>query len=299
MIRYAKIPTEKLHRSAPALDALSVREMVRVMNRENLKIPAVIAKQSKNIEKAILLIEKSFKAGGNSYFIGAGTSGRLGVLEAAELPPTFNVEPKRFQAMMAGGPKAVFRSKEGAEDEILPAEKFIARSARVGDIVIGIAASGVTPFVEGAFRAAKRRRAKTILVTCNPQSPLKKWADVSIALDTGPEIITGSTRLKAGTATKMALNLLTTLALVRCGKTYRNRMVDVQVRSRKLQERALRLLQELGGVGRASAEKFLDRARGNVKTAIVMVKKNLDLSGALRLLEKNGGFLEKALAARR
>lgn len=275
---------------------MPVSKMIAVMNRQNAAIPGAIAKQSRNIEKAIGRIERAYKEGRRVYFVGAGTSGRLGVLEAAELPPTFNVAPDRFQALMAGGSGAVFHSKEGAEDDPAAVRSYLSKNLRAGDVVIGIAASGVTAYVQSALQTARRKRAGAVLLTCNPQSPLRRYADVSIALDTGPELISGSTRLKAGSATKMVLNMLTTLAMVRCGKTYRNRMVDVQIKSRKLEERALRLAQELGGATRETARKALRESSGNAKTAIVMLRKNISRAEALRRLKKAAGFLAKSLA---
>ncbi len=297
MISYSKIPTENLSSSVQVLDDLSVRKMIAVMNLENEKISRAIAKQSGNIEKAISLIETSYKAGHKIFFVGAGTSGRLGVLEASELSPTFGVASNRFQAVMAGGNSAVFRSKEGSEDGTAEIRQLLNKKLRPGDVVIGIAASGVTAFVQSALRTAKQRRALTILLTCNPSSALIGKTDVSIALDTGPEIISGSTRLKAGSATKMVLNTLTTLAMVRCGKTYKNRMVDVQVNSRKLKERALRLVQELGRVSsRSEAEKILKAAHGNAKTAILMAREKISYVEAFRKLNRCNGFLAKSFS---
>ncbi len=295
MIEYGRIPTEKTG-GAPPLDRLAVSKMIAAMNRHNAEIPRAIAKQSRNIEKAIALIERAYKGGHKVLFVGAGTSGRLGVLEASELPPTFGVSPSRFEALMAGGKSAVFRSKEGSEDDPVAVRKQLSKKLQRGDVVIGIAASGVTAYVQSALRTARRKRAAAVLLTCNPASPLKRYSDVSIALDTGPEIISGSTRLKAGSATKMVLNMITTLAMVRCGKTYRNRMVDVQIKSRKLEERALRLAQELGNASRSEARQALRDSSGNAKTAILMLRKRISRAEALRRLKEAAGFLAKSLA---
>ena len=245
------------------------------------------------IARAIRLIARYMKAGGRLHFIGAGTSGRLGVMEAAECPPTFNTPPAMIQAIMAGGPGAVFRSKEGAEDSEKNAAAAIKRKVRSGDVVVGIAASGVTPFVRTALIRSRRRGAKTILITCNPLA--REPVDIKIALATGPEVLTGSTRLKAGTACKMALNILTTGTMIQLGKVYGNRMVDLQPKSRKLIARGIRLIRDLTGLSQTDAERLFHEARGRVKVAIVMARKKLSYTRANRRLAGVGGYLRKAL----
>jgi len=290
-VLYHKLPTEKSNPKSKFLDSLTREEIFSLMNQENLKIPKAIANQKEKIIKAIDLVVASLKNGGRIFFIGAGTSGRLGVLESAELPPTFDTPPTLAQAWMAGGKKSVFRSEEGAEDEELKIKSLILRKVTKKDVVIGIAASGITPFVLSALEQAKKIKTNTILVTCNQHQSLAKIAQVVIALGVGPEIIAGSTRLKSGTATKMVLNMLTTISMVRLGKVYGNRMVDLQAKSKKLKERGIRLVQEITGLNRPKALAALAKAHWNVKTAIVMVKKNLSYDAAKTELKNSQGFL--------
>ena len=228
------------------------------------------------------------------FFIGAGTSGRLGVLEAAELPPTYGVEPKRFQALMAGGPMAVFHSKEGAEDVFENGFKEIKELVKKGDAVIGIAASGVTPYVKGGLSAGKKGGAGTVLITCNPKERTPE-ARVTVALDVGPEPISGSTRMKSGTATKLALNMLTTSAMIISGKVYRNWMVDVKTTSQKLVLRAERITATVGEVPQEEARRLLDITGNDVKTAIVMARRRIDAEAARILIKKHKGFLKTIL----
>jgi N-acetylmuramic acid 6-phosphate etherase len=226
--------------------------------------------------------------------VGAGTSGRLGVIEAAECPPTFDTPPSLVQAVIAGGRRTVFRSAEGAEDDGPDGARQIRRRVRAGDVVVGIAASGVTPFVRGALKEARRRGAATALVTCNPQVPASA-ARVVIALAVGPEVLTGSTRLKAGTATKLALNTLTTASFARLGKVYGNRMVDLRPRSAKLRARALRLVVLLGRVSPREAERLLKASGASAKVAIAMARLGVDAKEARRRLKAAAGSLRTAL----
>jgi len=261
------------------------------MNREDRKVLVAIDEARPRIARAIGLISNAFRQGGRLVFVGAGTSGRLGVLEAAECPPTFNTKPGQVLAIMAGGKQAVFKSKEGAEDSVSEADAAVTKQVRKGDVVVGVAASGVTPFVHSALRSALRRKAHTVLVTCNPNS--YRVAEVTIVLRTGPEVLSGSTRLKAGTACKMVLNMLTTASMVQIGKVYGNRMVDVQPKSRKLVERGVRLIRDLGPVDEAAARRLLNKARGHVKTAIVMARMNMTYREAEQALKRADGFLGK------
>ncbi|MBI4397171.1 MAG: N-acetylmuramic acid 6-phosphate etherase [Elusimicrobia bacterium] len=294
--RYAKLPTEQPNPKSRGLDRLPVAELVALMNREDAKIASSISQVRRDIVKAVDLIAPSLRRGGRLFFVGAGTSGRLCVMEAAECPPTFNTPRGLVQSVMAGGASSVFRSREGAEDRALEAEKAVRQKVKPGDVVVGVAASGVTPFALSALTAARKRKAGTILVTCNPQSSLKALADVVIAPKTGPEILTGSTRLKAGTATKMILNMLTTLSMVRLGKVWGHWMVDLQPRSRKLTARGLRLVQALGGATEEEAMDCFKRAGGRVKVAILMARRKLSPSAARNLLDRHDGFLGKALS---
>ena len=264
------------------------------MDGEDQSVPRAVKKVNRRIAFAVQIIVDSLKKGGRLFFVGAGTSGRLGVIEAAECPPTFNTPPELVQAMMAGGRASVFRSREGAEDRLEDARREAAKRIRKVDVVAGISASGVTPFVQGALREAKKRGAKTILIACNLKSPLR-FVDVLIAPQTGPEMIAGSTRLKAGTATKLILNRLTVASMVRLGKVYGNRMVDLQPKSKKLKARGLRILKELSGVSDREAAKLFTQAKGSVKLAILMARKNLTYRDAVRTLRKKGGFLRQAL----
>ena len=229
-------------------------------------------------------------------FVGAGTSGRLGVLEAAELPPTFNTPPQLAQAIMAGGPECVWASKEGAEDDAADgARQLRIRAVHALDVVVGITASGVTPFVLGALGEARKKGAARILVSCNRRGAPRDAADVHIAPAVGPEVISGSTRLRAGTATKMVLNLLTVTTMIRLGKVYENLMVDLQTRSDKLVARAKRIVSTLTGLPDADASRVLKKAGGSAKVAIVMERRKLSREDALALLEKHGGMLRGAL----
>ena len=295
--RYAALPTERPNPRSRRLDSLSPREIVSLMNREDLGIAGAVGRVGREIARAITLVVGALQAGGRLFFVGAGTSGRLGVLEAAECPPTFNTPPSLVQAIMAGGRHSVFRSREGAEDRAGEGKRAVAHRVKAGDVVVGIAASGVTPFVRAALGEARRRRGRTVLVAMDRRSPLGRLADVVIAPRVGPEVLTGSTRLQAGTATKMILNILTTAAFVRLGKSYGNWMVDLEPRSRKLRARAERLVQILGRVPGATARRYLRMAGGRAKVAIVMARKNLSVRAASRLLREAGGSLRRCLDA--
>ena len=291
---YSKLPTEKQNPKTRALDTLSIEKILNLMDAEDRSVPRAVKKVNRRIAGAVRIMVDSLKKGGRLFFVGAGTSGRLGVIEAAECPPTFNTPPGLIQAMMAGGKASVFRSREGAEDRFEDARREAAKRVRKVDVVIGISASGVTPFVQGALQEAKKRGAKTVLIACNLKSPIH-FVDALIAPKTGPEVIAGSTRLKAGTATKLILNRLTVASMVQLGKVYGNRMVDLQPRSKKLKARGLRILRELSGVSEDKAEKLFAQAKGNVKLAILMAGKNLTYRNAVHTLRKKGGFLRLAL----
>jgi len=295
MVDFKDLPTEKINASSKRLDKLTAGEIVGLMNSENEILPKALWREIKNITKAVQVIINSLRSGGRIFFAGAGTSGRLGVLESAELPPTFNSDPALAQAIMAGGRSAVFRSKEGAEDNASEARRIIKKCVKKGDVVIGIAASGVTPFTQGALSQGKIQKARTILVTCNPQKTIRGKAEIVIAPSVGPEIISGSTRLKSGTATKMILNMLTTASMVGLGKVYGNLMVDLQPKSRKLRERGIRLVRQIAGVPRARAVKLLNDSRWSVKTAALMAKKNVSRREALKILKQHDGFLGRCV----
>jgi len=291
---YARLLTERPNRASRDLDRLSPAQIARLMNAEDRRAVAAVGRVAPQIAVAVALITRAFRAGGRLFFVGAGTSGRLGVLEAAECPPTFGTSPRLVQAIIAGGRSSVFRSREGAEDDAGAARRAVRAKVRAGDVVVGVSASGVTPFVRAALEAASARGAATVLLACNPHSGRGVRADVVIAPAPGPEVLTGSTRLKAGTATKLVLNTLTTASMARLGKVYGNRMVDLQPRSRKLRERALRLVMEIGQVPRARACRLLDDG-GNVRAAIVMARTGRSAVEARRALRESGNFLSPLL----
>ncbi|MBI4839148.1 MAG: N-acetylmuramic acid 6-phosphate etherase [Nitrospirae bacterium] len=254
-----------------------------------------IFKEKKSIERAIEAAAAVFKKGGRVFYIGAGTSGRIGVIDAAEVHPTFGTPKNKFQAVIAGGRKAVFSSAERAEDDVKSAADAV-RTREIGakDMVIGITASGRTPFVLAALNEAKKQRAETCLITFNKiQKP--PFVDGLIKVLTGPEILAGSTRLKAGTATKVILNMISTLTMVRLGKVYQNLMVDVKPTNKKLRERAENIIREITGASEKEAEKFLKASKGNAKLAILMKVKKLSRNEAVKLLKKQEGMLRTAL----
>ncbi len=286
--------TEKINPRTLRLDECSPIEIVESILAEDSTITEAVAKQKENIAGAVDLIVERISRGGRLIFIGAGTSGRLGVMEAAECPPTFGTDPSMIRAIIAGGRKAVWKSVEGAEDS---AEESRAELKKIGlckkDVLVGIAASAATPFVESALSYAEKKGSGRVLVTCNPAD--EHAADIIISVLVGPEAVVGSTRMKAGTATKMVLNMLTTASMVKLGKTYGNLMVDVQPGSAKLRDRAKRIVMEIAGVDEEKAAKLLKKSGWDVKAAVVMGKKNLTYRQAKDLLLKNNGFLRKAL----
>jgi N-acetylmuramic acid 6-phosphate etherase len=264
-----------------------------LMNREDRRAVAAVGRVRPHIAAAVKQIVAALQKGGRLFFVGAGTSGRLGVLEAAECPPTFGTPPRLVQAIIAGGRGAVFRSREGAEDDEMAARRVVRARVRRGDVVVGVSASGVTPFVRAALTVARRQGAATVLVACNAEGS-RSAANLSVVPVTGPEVLAGSTRLKAGTATKLVLNTLTTAAMAGLGRVYGNRMVDLQPRSAKLYERALGLVAELGGVSRKRARAALRASGGRVRVAIVMASGGGNAVEAARAL-RAAGSLRSAL----
>lgn len=295
-VNYARLPTERVNPRSRFLDRLSVIQLLRLMNREDRRVPQAVARVVPDVARAVSLIVNALQHGRRLFFLGAGTSGRLGVIEAAECPPTFNTPPSLVQAIIAGGRDAVFHSREGAEDDRRSARKEVKRRVRASDVVVGIAASGITPFVEAGLRTAKAKRAHAVLVTCHRQAHARRLAEVVIAPQVGPELITGSTRLKAGTATKLILNMLTVATMVRLGKVHGNLMVDVRPTSKKLKARALRIIQTLAKVSAQEAARALRQARGHVKLAIVLAARQVDVATAKRLLAQHGGILRRTLS---
>ena len=294
--KWQSLPTEQINPNSLAIDKTAVRDIIDMVVNEDRKVVAAVHKEKEKIAHGVEIITQSLRRGGRVIFVGAGTSGRLGVVEAAEMPPTFGTPPRIVQGIMAGGQTAVFQAKEGVEDNYEEGGRSIARlrlSAR--DVVIGVSASGITPFVRGALTRGRKAGAKIIFVTCWPGSELQTFVDLLIAPAVGPEIIAGSTRLKAGTATKMVLNMLTTIAMIKWGKTYGNLMVDVRTGSEKLKDRAKRILGVVTGLEPDEAEALLKRARWNVKAAIVMQKANLTLPQAMKRLRSADNLVREAI----
>lgn len=288
--------TEQRNPASERLDAMSTLEIVDLMNAEDSRVAAAVHGAREAIAAAVELVVAAFLAGGRLFYIGAGTSGRLGALDAAECPPTFGTAPQQVQAVIAGGPEALVRAIEGAEDR---AEDGAAALAERGfgpkDVLAGIAACGLTPFVRGGLEFARSLGARTVFITCNPRVEDLPVADVVVAVDAGPEVLTGSTRLKAGTATKLVLNTLTTAAMVRLGKCYGNLMVDLRATNQKLRTRSERILRQLCGLDEAAARQCLAEAGGELKVAILMARRGLARDEAVALLARHGGILRRAL----
>jgi N-acetylmuramic acid 6-phosphate etherase len=288
--------TEQTNPKSENLDRLTTLELVDLFNQEDNKTIEAIAAARIPLAKTIELTSESLKRGGRLFYVGAGTSGRLGVLDAAECPPTFCTPPELVQGIIAGGAGALVRSSEDLEDRFEDGAAAIAqRQITDLDVVVGISAGGTTPFVMGAIQAAKQRGATTVSVSCVPAEQVKVDADIDIRLLTGPEILAGSTRLKAGTVTKMALNIISTGVMVRLGKVYGNRMVDVAVTNRKLHDRALRIIQDLTDLSREEAGYLLERSGRKVKLALLMHWTGMEAEAGDRLLAERGGNLRDAL----
>jgi N-acetylmuramic acid 6-phosphate etherase len=293
----SRLPTEGINPRTADIDTLEPRAILDRIHAEDVHAVEAVGEILDAVAAAVGLVVGSFESGGRLLYVGAGTSGRLGVLDAAECPPTFGTEPSQVQAILAGGPEAMWRAREGAEDsEEGGAEAVAEREVEACDVVLGIAAGSTTPFVIGALREAIRRGAATVFLTCVPPGdvPIAAEVDVVVAPLTGPEVIAGSTRMKAGTATKLVLNMITTTSMIRLGKTYGNLMVDLRVTAAKLEDRGRRILRDLLGVSYEEAETLLAAAGGRVKTALVMHRREVDREEAERLLERAGGFLRKA-----
>jgi N-acetylmuramic acid 6-phosphate etherase len=294
--KWESLPTEAINPASLAVDKSAVADIVEMVLQEDRKVLAAVQKERERIAHGVEIITQALRKGGRIIFIGAGTSGRLGVVEASEMPPTFGISPKTVQAIMAGGQDAVFRAKEGVEDNYEEGARSLSRlRLNQRDVVIGVSASGMTPFVRGGLTRARKAGAKIIFITCWPGSELQNFVDLQIAPAVGPELIAGSTRLKAGTATKMVLNMLTTISMIRVGKTYGNLMVDVQTGSEKLKDRARRIIGIVTGLDYDAAEALLKRAKWNVKAAIVMEKTGLTLPQATKRLKKAQDSVREAI----
>jgi N-acetylmuramic acid 6-phosphate etherase len=289
--------TERRNPRTASIDLATPLEIVDVINAEDRLVPEAVATQREAIARAIELAEQSFREGGRLFYVGAGTSGRLGVLDASECPPTFGTVPEMVQGIIAGGLPALTRSQEGAED-VIENGALAMDEHHVGprDFVVGIAASGTTPYVHAALRHAKELGARTGIVSCSDlPAGLEKLLDVAILPIVGPEVVTGSTRMKAGTATKFVLNTITTGAMIRLGKTYGNLMVDLRATNNKLKDRSERIVVEVCGVSREEARDLLARADKSVKTAIVMQKLGVSREAAENALARAGGVIRRAI----
>jgi N-acetylmuramic acid 6-phosphate etherase len=285
--------TERRNPRSSTIDTASALEIVDLIGAEDAGVPAAVAKARVEIARAVDLIETAFRSGGRLIYVGAGTSGRLGVLDATECPPTFGTPPDMVVGVIAGGPPALVRSVEGAEDDLDAAQQAM-DSLKVGrqDVVVGIAASGTTPYVQAALTQARERGARTAMVSCStPPLQLERTCDVCVTVLVGPEVVTGSTRMKAGTATKLVLNTLTTGAMIRLGKIYGNLMVDLRAWNEKLVDRSQRIVMETTGLDRGAARRVIQAADGSVKTAIVMARRGVEKEQAERLLAQHKGQL--------
>jgi len=288
--------TEQANPSSADLDALSTADLVAVFVEEDRRPQEAVAAAAPAITAAIDAIAERLRGGGRLFYLGAGTSGRLGVLDAAECPPTFCSPPELVQGVLAGGAPALLRSSEGLEDLFdAGREDLAARGFNGSDALVGIAAGGTTPYVHGGLSHARSLGALSIAMACVPAEQVAMPCDIDIRLITGPEVLTGSTRLKAGTATKMALNILSTGVMVRLGKVYGNRMVDVAVTNSKLEDRALRILADLAGVERDAARALLEESQGSVKLALLMARCGISAAVARERLASHGGQLRSAL----
>lgn len=291
-----KLSTEKRNKQTLQLDKMSLIEILETMNEEDHSVPIAIANELTHIEKVVESVIQSLKVGGRLIYVGAGTSGRLGILDAVECVPTFNVSPETVQGFIAGGMNAFTTAVEGAEDSPDTGEQDM-KSAAISDkdIVIGIAASGRTPYVIGALDYAKKQGASTAAISCNKDAEISKHAEMAIEVETGPEILTGSTRLKAGTAQKIVLNMISTASMIGIGKVYQNLMVDVQPTNHKLVERAKSIIMEATEVDYETAEKYYVKANSHVKTAIVMILLQCSYEEAVDKLGKSGGFIRVSI----
>lgn len=291
------LATEAIDSDLSDIDAMDIEARLRLFNSMDATVADAVAAEIPQIARAVSRAAHSFRVGGRLLYLGAGTSGRLGVLDAAECPPTFGVPPTMVQGIIAGGREAMFHAIEGAEDDPdLGAAAVIEADVSDRDTVVGISASGRAPFVLGALRQAKKRNAATVGLTNNRPSELEEIAQITIAAVVGPEALAGSTRLKSGTAQKMVLNMISTGAMMEIGKTYGNLMVDVQATNTKLKARALRIVTQVTGVQREQAESALAQANGSAKLAILLIETRLPLTEARQLLDRSSGFLRRALA---
>jgi N-acetylmuramic acid 6-phosphate etherase len=293
----SNLTTEEKNPLTTDIDIKPTAEILRLINNEDKKVAFAVEKELSFIEEAVEIIVTALKNGGRLLYFGAGTSGRLGIIDASECPPTFGLPKKLIKGYIAGGNEAMFNTKEGVEDsEEIGKSDIIKAKVTNKDVVCGIAASRRTPYVLGAIKKAKKIGAKTIYITSNPRKSFNiKEVDTAICADVGPEVIMGSTRMKSGTAQKMILNMLTTASMVRLGKVYENMMVDLQMTNNKLVERSKRIVMNITGTTYEKASEYLKLARGSVKLAIIMIKANVNYSEAKKRLASADGFVRKAI----
>ncbi len=298
--KLSHLPTEQPNRAAKNLDQKSSLEIASIINAEDAKVAAAVKRALPQIARAIDLIAKALKQGGRLIYVGAGTSGRLAALDASECPPTFNTDPRTVQFVIAGGIKALHTATEASEDSRELGQREMAKKKPgKNDVVVGIAASGRTPFTVAAVEYARRHSAKTIAVTCNASSPLEKAAHVAIVAEVGPEVIAGSSRMKAGTAQKMILSMLSSGAMTRLGYVYGNLMINVHVKNYKLRERGLTIVQQAAGVTRKTAEQTLQAAGDDVPVALVMLQAEVPRAQAIKVLKSARGNVRQAIATAR
>ncbi len=296
----SRLATEQTNRASADLDLKSSFEIARVINAEDARVAAAVERALPQIARAIDLIARALQRGGRLIYVGAGTSGRIAALDAAECPPTFNTDPRTVQVVIAGGPEALGVAAEAKEDSReLGRREITKKKPSKNDVVVGVAASGRTPFTVAAVEHARRLGAKTISVTCNRNSPLEKTAGLAIVTEVGPEVISGSSRMKAGTAQKMVLNMLSTGAMTRLGYVYGNLMVNVHLKNEKLVQRGVSLLQRAAGVGREAAQQALKSAENSVPVALVMLHAQVGRADAQRALKSVGGHVRRAISAAR
>ena len=288
--------TEQRNAASRNLDRMTAMDIVRLMNREDRKVAVAVGREIPAIARAVDAIVSGIRKGGRLIYVGAGSSGRMGVLDAAECPPTFGTSPKQVQALIAGGRRAITRAVEGAEDSARNGERDLrAKKVARNDVVVGIAASGTTPYVLGALRFARGRGATTVAVTSNLRMPVGRLAKIVIAPEVGPEVLTGSTRLKAGTSQKLVLNMLSTAVMARLGHVYENLMIDMMLTNEKLEDRALRILAAASGKSVSAAEHALRAAGHDLRVGLVMLKRGVEAREAKRLIARAGGNLRGAL----
>jgi len=298
MTDWASLLTEQRNPASAHIDEVSTLELVKIINAEDLRVAPAVGHVLEHVAQAVDLVADGFRQGGRLFYLGAGTSGRLGVLDASECPPTYSVSPEMVQGLIAGGERAIFRAVEGAEDDSKGAiERLEAHQIGDHDVVMGIAASGVTPWVLGGLEHARNAGCGTVFFTCSPSAARLVDVDIKIVTEVGPEVVTGSTRMKAGTATKLVLNTITTGAMIRLGKTYGNLMVDLQPTNNKLRDRTVRILCELTDLPRNEATRALDEASGELKVALLMQLSQIDATEARHRLEAHGGLMKSAMHA--